>query len=163
MTGQWGDEDFRRTLHQTHIRQLTILTDGVSTWDVECWSKSRAIEHEILRSNRGREFTKRAKTNYSIAASLRSKPTPQPDMKFTSFIVLAIASVASATTIPTTGKPPGDIILRISAKCNAFACVGAYAGEIAACGAAAAELGANPLADIACFAALLGAESVACQ
>ncbi|KZV85599.1 hypothetical protein EXIGLDRAFT_841338 [Exidia glandulosa HHB12029] len=82
-------------------------------------------------------------------------------MKFTSFIVLTIASVASAATVPTTGKPPGDIVFRISAKCNAFACVAAYAGEIAACGAAAAELGANPLADIACFGALLGAESVA--
>ncbi|EJD50235.1 hypothetical protein AURDEDRAFT_160769 [Auricularia subglabra TFB-10046 SS5] len=81
-------------------------------------------------------------------------------MKFTALSSLVLASVVAASTLPGGGKPPGELTVTISAKCNAFACVSAYAGEIAACAAAAAELGLNPVADIACFAALLGAEAV---
>ncbi|KAA8642765.1 hypothetical protein EYZ11_002936 [Aspergillus tanneri] len=49
-----------------------------------------------------------------------------------------------------------------AAGCDWLACVSSLAGESAACAAAAAELGANPIADAACIASV-GTGTASCS
>ncbi|KAL1961808.1 hypothetical protein VTN77DRAFT_1020 [Rasamsonia byssochlamydoides] len=84
-------------------------------------------------------------------------------MRFLAIVpfILAIASAApatnsnAATALQGVNDSAANAMKELQAAgCNVLKCVSALAAESAACGAAAAELGANFLADLACFASV---------
>ncbi|KAE8381501.1 fungal calcium binding protein-domain-containing protein [Aspergillus bertholletiae] len=80
--------------------------------------------------------------------------------------LLAVATAAPASTAQNLEDVQNNAAAFTEAKkaagCDWVACVSSLAGESAACAAAAAELGANPIADVACIASV-GTSTASCK
>ncbi|KAE8317378.1 fungal calcium binding protein-domain-containing protein [Aspergillus transmontanensis] len=80
--------------------------------------------------------------------------------------LLAVATAAPASTAQNLQDVQSNAAAFTEAKkaagCDWLACVSSLAGESAACAAAAAELGANPIADAACIASV-GTSTASCK
>ncbi|KAH8700943.1 hypothetical protein BGW36DRAFT_425743 [Talaromyces proteolyticus] len=85
-------------------------------------------------------------------------------MQFSKVVVALITSAVAVSAAPASGKAATMADLKVQAQstikalqddgCDTLKCIASLAGDTAACGAAAAQAGLDPLADVACFASV---------